>query len=116
MVFRSNQLDEPFSMAEAQWKLEKLYVDLALAKGKALSPLEKKFLRGMLCGYSPAEIAKKVYQKNDSKTVRVYFSNGLYRYIELMLNVQTKNQIKIKYWSCVIYLLEKAGYKINSND
>lgn len=106
-------IDEEFVEAKNNWELEKLYVDLASAKGKALTPVEKKFLRGLLCGFSPAEIANTVYKTRSSSTVRVYLSNGLYKYIEEMLSNQSESYIKVKNWSRVTQLLEKAGYKKN---
>ncbi|MBW4687373.1 MAG: NB-ARC domain-containing protein [Komarekiella atlantica HA4396-MV6] len=107
----SNQIKDEFIEAKNNWELEKLYVDLASAKGKALTPVEKKFLRGLLCGCSPAEIANIVYQSRSSSTVRVYLSNGVYKYIEEMLSVQSGYSVKVKNWSRVTHLLEKAGYK-----
>ncbi|MBU7584849.1 MAG: NACHT domain-containing protein [Nostoc sp. TH1S01] len=107
----SNQVEEEFVEAKNNWELEKLYVDLASTKGKALTPVEKKFLRGLLCGCSPAEIASIVYQSRSSSTVRVYLSNGLYKYIEEMLSNVSGYSVKVKNWSRVTYLLEKAGYK-----
>lgn len=104
---------EEFIEAKNNWELEKLYVDLASAKGKALTPVEKKFLRGLLCGFSPAEIATTVYQSRSSNTVRVYLSNGLYKYIEEMLSIKEGITVKVKNWSRVTQLLEKAGYKKN---
>jgi hypothetical protein len=109
-TFESHQIEE-FIEATKNWELEKLYIDLASTKGKALTPVEKKFLRGLLCGCSPAEIANIVYQSRSSSTVRVYLSNGLYKYIEEMLTTQAGYAIKVKNWSRVTYLLEKAGYK-----
>ncbi len=109
----SHVIEEEFVEAKNNWELEKLYVDLASAKGKALTPVEKKFLRGLLCGFSPAEIANTVYKTRSSSTVRVYLSNGLYKYIEEMLSNQSGNNIKVKSWSRVTQLLEKAGYKKN---
>jgi hypothetical protein len=111
MAANSNKIEEDFIEAKNNWELEKLYVDLASAKGKALTPVEKKFLRGLLCGFSPAEIANAVYKSRSSSTVRVYLSNGLYKYIEDMLSNQEGNSIKVKNWSRVTQLLEKAGYK-----
>ena len=114
MAINSTKLEEEFFEAKNNWNLERLYIDLASAKGKALTPVEKKFLRGLLCGYSPAEIATTVYQSRSSSTVRVYLSNGLYKYMEEMLSVKTELSVKIKNWSRVTQLLEKAGYKKNS--
>ncbi|MEA5502551.1 NB-ARC domain-containing protein [Halotia wernerae UHCC 0503] len=107
----SNQIEEEFIEAKSSWELEKLYIDLASTKGKALTPVEKKFLRGLLCGYSPGEIATIVYQSRSSSTVRVYLSNGLYKYIEEMLSKQAEYSVKVKNWSRVTHLLEKAGYR-----
>lgn len=111
MAADPNKIEEEFVEAKNNWELEKLYVDLASAKGKALTPVEKKFLRGLLCGFSPAEIANTVYQSRSSSTVRVYLSNGLYKYIEEMLSNQEGYSVKVKNWSRVTQLLEKAGYK-----
>jgi NB-ARC domain len=110
-VADSNKLEEEFIEAKNNWDLEKIYIDLASAKGKALTPVEKKFLRGLLCGFSPAEIANAVYKSRSSSTVRVYLSNGLYKYLEEMLSNQTQTSVKVKNWSRVTHLLEKAGYK-----
>lgn len=110
-VPNSNTNEEEFVEARNSWELEKLYIDLGSAKRKSLTPVEKKFLRGLLCGFSPAEIASTVYQSRSSSTVRVYLSNGLYKYIEEMLSQQTGYSVKVKNWSRVTQLLEKAGYK-----
>jgi DNA-binding CsgD family transcriptional regulator len=109
----SPPIEEEFIEAQKNWDLDKLNVDLAYAKRKVLTPVEKKLLRRLLCGCSPAEIAKKVYQSSTSSTVRVYLSNGLYKYIEDMLSNQAGWLIKVKNWSHVTHLLEKAGYKKN---
>jgi hypothetical protein len=111
MASTENTLEVEFSEASNNWNLEKLYIDLAAAKGKGLTPVEKKFLRGLLCGYSPSEIADQVYKSRSSSAVRVYLSNGLYKYIQELVVRQSGNIIKIKNWSRVTNLLEKAGYK-----
>ncbi len=105
--------DQPAEFDEAanHWNLEKLYIDLASAKGKGLTPVEKRILRGLLCGYSPAEITNIIYKTRNSSSVRVYLSNGLYRYIQEMLNSQTKESAEITHWSKITYWLEKSGYK-----
>jgi hypothetical protein len=114
MASTLNQLEVEFTEAANNWNLEKLYIDLAAAKGKSLTEVEKKFLRGLLCGYSPAEIATQVYQSRSSNSVRVYLSNGIYKYIEELLGDKTGSLIKVKSWNRVIYLLEKAGYKTDT--
>ena len=98
MVSNSNIVEEEFIEAKNNWNLDKLYIDLASSKGKALTPVERKFLRGLLCGLSPAEIAHIVYKTRSSSTVRVYLSNGLYKYLEEMLSLRTGSSIKVKNW------------------
>jgi hypothetical protein len=104
-------LDADFSQAEAFWQLEKLYLDLAKVKGKGLTPLEKKILQGLLCGYSPSEIAEKIYQNRNSTSVRVYLSNSLYKYLQELLIRQNQSETKIGHWSSITNLLERAGYQ-----
>jgi len=110
MAANKSKIEYEFIEAEKYWHLKSLYIDLATAKKKALTPVEKTLLRGLLCGYSPAEIANILYQSRSSNTVRVYLSNGLYKYIEEILS-QTGSSVKILNWSRVTQLLEKAGYK-----
>ena len=111
MKSAQHQPEADFTAAEKYWHLEKLYIDLAAVKGRGLTPLEKKFLQALLCGYSPAEIAAQVYQSRSSSAVRVSLSNGLYKYLQELFIRQTGKAEKIKNWSCVTNLLEKAGYK-----
>lgn len=106
-----NSLDIDFAAAAKNWYLERLHIDLAAAKGRALTPLEKKFLKGLLCGCSPAEIALKVYQTPNSSAVRVYLSSGLYKYIRELFSRQRGESIELKNWSHVTNWLAKAGYK-----
>jgi len=84
--------EEEFSEASQYWEIDKLYLDLADVSGKALSPSGKKFLRGILCGYSREEIAKKLkYQSKDiSATVRQTLSKEVYPAIENLVNSGNK--------------------------
>lgn len=115
MISSVNQSDLDFAEAKNHWNLEKLYIDLATIKGKGLTPLEKKLLRGLLCGYSPAELAEKIYKNRKSNTIRVYLSNGLYKYIQELISQSSHNSIILKNWSRITNLLEDAGYKTNKN-
>lgn len=104
-----NEVD--FTVSAKYWQLEKIYIDLAAVKGKGLTPLEKTFLQGLLCGYSPAEIAACVYRDRSSNSVRVYLSKGLYKYIQELLFMKSGAQVRIKHWGSVTNLLSQAGYK-----
>ncbi len=111
----SNYIQADFTVSKEYWQLEKLYLDLGTVKGKALTPLEKTFLQGLLCGHSPSEIAEKVYQNKNSNSVRVYLSKGIYKYIQEFLSKKYDRSIAIKNWSRITKLLEDAGYKKNLN-
>ncbi|NJL11236.1 MAG: helix-turn-helix domain-containing protein [Calothrix sp. SM1_7_51] len=90
--------------------LETLYTDLASAKGKRLTPIEKLHLRGLLCGRSPAEIATKL--NKNVKGVEVDLCNTLYRYVK---NLVDKADEKIENWRNISEWLEEAGYKTQSS-
>jgi Bacterial regulatory proteins, luxR family len=110
--------DEMFAEAANNWDLDRLYTALAEAKWrisprsrKGLTEREKLYLRGLLCGNSPAEIARKLYQS--SKGVEVYVSKTLYQYFKRVTDVPNG---KMGNWRNIHGLLEEAGYKIKSSD
>ena len=98
--------DAQFAQAANDWDLETLYTDLASAKGKRLTPVEKLHLRGLLCGYSPTEIAQKL--NKNVKGVGVDLSNTLYQYVK---NLVSKCDEKVENWRNINEWLEEAGYK-----
>ncbi|MFB2972105.1 helix-turn-helix domain-containing protein [Aerosakkonema sp. BLCC-F183] len=98
---------DPFSEAAIHWNLERLYKDLSSAKGKPLTPVEELRLRGLLCGYSPAEIAEKL--DKDIKGVGVDLSKTIYNYVKNLLGKNTEE--KIDNWRNITHWLEEAGYK-----
>jgi len=98
--------DEQFTQASNHWDLETLYTDLASAKGKRLTPVEKLHLRGLLCGYSPTEIAEKLGK--NVKGVETDLCATLYRYVKSLVN---KCNEKIENWRNITEWLEEAGYK-----
>jgi hypothetical protein len=102
--------DEQFAQAANHWDLETLYTDLASAKGKRLTPVEKLHLRGLLCGYSPAEIAEKLGK--NAKGVETDLCATVYRYVKSLLD---KCNEKIENWRNITEWLEEAGYKSQSD-
>lgn len=105
--------DEMFAEAANNWDLERLYRDLAEAKQKyaprarkGLTEREKLYLRGLLCGCSPAEIARKLLQS--PKGVEVYVCKTLYQYFKKMPDVPNE---KVGNWRNINNFLEGAGYK-----
>ncbi|MFB2894376.1 helix-turn-helix domain-containing protein [Aerosakkonemataceae cyanobacterium BLCC-F50] len=101
---------ELFTEAANEWDLETLYTDLASAKGKRLTPVEKLHLRGLLCGYSPAELAEKL--NKSAKGIGVDLCNTLYHYVK---NLVGKGDEKIENWRNIAEWLEEAGYKSQSS-
>ena len=81
--------DEQFTEASNHWDLETLYADLASAKGKRLTPVEKLHLRGLLCGYSPAEIAEKLGK--DAKGVESDLCASVYTAIPAVMKYISNN-------------------------
>ncbi len=102
-----------FEQAETQWNLDKLYADLAEAKREVvpharsheLTELERTRLRGLLLGYSPADIAD--YQCVVEGTVEVSLSNGIYRYVEALTG---RDRTSLESWRDVATWLQAAGY------
>jgi hypothetical protein len=108
MTFQPPRIDEPFAEAKQRWQLDLLYTDLGSAKGRGLTRVEKTYLRGLLCGYGPNEIAEQLQVKSD--TVRNVLSRGLYRYIEGRLSEQQPD-LRVQSWGQVVRLLGQAGYQ-----
>ncbi|MBD2690651.1 helix-turn-helix transcriptional regulator [Anabaena catenula] len=98
--------EERFAQAANYWDLETLYTDIASAKGKRLTPIEKIHLRGLLCGYSPAEIAERL--NKNAKGVEVDLCNTLYKYVKSLVD---KSDEKVENWRNITEWLEEAGYK-----
>lgn len=99
-------LNEQFKEAAQHWDLDTLYTDLASAKGKRLTPVEKLHLRGLLCGYSPAEMAEKLGK--NPKGVETDLCATLYRYVKSLLD---KCDERIENWRNISEWLDIAGYK-----
>ncbi len=101
---------EQFTQAANEWDLETLYADLASAKGKRLTPVEKLHLRVLLSGNSPTELAEKL--NKSVKGVGVDLCNTLYQYVK---NLVGKSDEKIENWRNIYEWLDEAGYKTQSS-
>ncbi|MEK0194397.1 NACHT C-terminal helical domain 2-containing protein [Microcoleus anatoxicus] len=80
MVRTPDSSEDLFAEAGTNWDLQKLYKDLAVAKRKfastkrlGLTETEKKHLRGLLCGYSPTQMAEKLYKSSRGKELLVQY-------------------------------------------
>ncbi|MEL0590298.1 MAG: helix-turn-helix domain-containing protein [Planktothrix rubescens PR223] len=89
--------------------METLYTDLASAKGRRLTPMEKLHLRGLLCGFSPTEIAEQLGK--NVKGVKTDLCVTLYRYVKSLVD---KLDARIESWREVTEWLEEAGYKLQT--
>lgn len=101
----------PFiQQAEPMWDLKRLYADLANANGnKELTFMEKVHLQGLLCGYSPDEIADKLVKDPDG--VRSELCRTVYFYTKKLLG---KEDQELDNWSSISRWLEQAGYKVQA--
>jgi hypothetical protein len=102
----TRKLDEEFKEAEKYWDLERLYKDLATVKGKPLTRVEKLHLRGLLCGYSPAEIAEKRHK--ETRSVEANLCSNLYQYVKKIVN---REKERIESWRSIRQWLEEKGYQ-----
>jgi predicted NACHT family NTPase/transcriptional regulator with XRE-family HTH domain len=107
------QIEEEFIEVARNWDLERLYADLETAKREwgvnkrwGLTTVEKQYLQGLLCGYSPDEIAAKLGK--DVRLVRVQLSNNLYRYVEKLLDRPPNS---LENWRDIVIWLAEAGYR-----
>jgi hypothetical protein len=100
-----------FQTAAKCWNLTKLYNDLAEIKGKPLTSVEKIHLRGLLCGYSPAEIAAK--RQLNNRGVEANLCKTLYQYVKKLVN---KSDQQLNNWVQIPKWLEEAGYKMESSN
>jgi hypothetical protein len=97
-------LEDKFIEAIAYWNLETLYVALESAKQqvypgkcKKLTATEQACLRGLLCRYSPSEIARELHR--EPKGLRVELCRGLYRYIEMLsVKISKTGEIFRVFW------------------
>lgn len=97
----------PFHRAAQTWDLKRLYADLAKANGKSLTPMEQIHLQGLLCGYSPDQIAEKLVKAPDG--VNSDLCRTVYSYTKKLLG---KDNQKLDNWSSIARWLEQAGYKV----
>ncbi len=110
MPVMTSTTNEQFAQAANHWDLETLYLDLASAKGKRLTPVEKLHLRGLLCGYSPVEIAEKL--NKSARGVGVDLCKTLYVYVK---NLVDKSDENVENWRDITEWLEEAGYKTQAS-
>ncbi|MBD2484602.1 helix-turn-helix domain-containing protein [Planktothrix sp. FACHB-1365] len=99
------QVDKMFSQAAQEWDLESLYADLASAKGKPLTPIEKAHLRGLLSGCSPSEIAEKL--DKIPRGVESDLCATIYKYVKYLLDKTEK----VENWRKIYEWLDESGYK-----
>jgi hypothetical protein len=99
-----------FNEVARTWDLERLYADLAQIDGKELAATKKRLLCALLHGYSPAEIAQRLYQSSNSASVRVTLSRELYRPLKLLLSQKLGTTPEIN-WGRVNRFLTEAGYR-----
>lgn len=93
----SNPPEDKFLEAYNNWDVEKLFRDLADVniEKKNISSTGQKYLRGILVGKSPKDIAQicSLGGRNPSYTVRKYLSDEIYPLIRQLLNLPEKEKM-----------------------
>jgi hypothetical protein len=102
-----NQPEEEFLEAKNEWNLENLELALEREKGDKLTPTANKYLRGVLCGYTPEDIGKKCNVTR--KAVEVTLSREVSPYLKKILKLAENERINL---SRVPHLLAKEKYKL----
>ncbi|MDQ2096237.1 MAG: DNA-binding response regulator [Tychonema bourrellyi B0820] len=109
--------EDLFTEAAKNWDLERLYQAFAEAKRqisprsrRGLTETEKLYLRGLLSGCSPAEIARQLLQT--SKSAEVYLCKTLYQYVKKIADVPNE---PVGNWRNICDRLQEAGYQTQSS-
>ena len=109
--------EDLFAEAAKNWDLERLYQAFAEAKRqisprsrRGLTETEKLYLRGLLSGCSPAEIARQLFQT--SKSAEVYLCKTLYQYFKKIADLPNE---PVGNWRNICDRLQEAGYKTLSS-
>lgn len=97
---------ETFDQAAMIWDLNRLYVDLGTVKGLPLTAEDRVNLRGILCGYSPAQLAEKRLKSRSSLESDLY--DTIYPYVKSLVK---KSGQKVRNWKQLAEWLDEAGYK-----
>ncbi len=105
-----------FKPAADLWDLERLYADLAKVNGEALTETEKLHLRGLLCGYSSATIAKKLHKS--VRGVQADISGTINQSVKELVNQTRPVSKRVKNLNNagdIGELLEELGYRNKSS-
>jgi hypothetical protein len=94
-----------FSKAVVEWDLKQLYADIKAKDGTEPTPRLKQIIRGLLCGYTPKEIAQKVYNKPTSECIGQDL-NRIYGYIQRV--VDSEDRVTA---GNIVRLTSIAGYR-----
>jgi len=75
-----------------------------------LTRIEKLHLRGLLCGYSPTDIAEIL--NRDVRGLEVNLCNKLYQYVKKIVNRENE---RIENWRNISQWLAEVGYRVQQN-
>ena len=112
MLSEPSSDDPHFIQAAQEWDLERLYHDLKDCIMETLTDRHKIILQGLLCDYSPREIAKIAYKKETSETIRSNLTT-LYEIITNLNAHRSGNHTKIDSDN-IRRILKSLGYHKSS--
>jgi hypothetical protein len=114
----SNPKTDLFKQAADFWDLERLYADLDTVKGEELSESETEalHLRGLLCGYNSATIARKLHKS--VRGTQADISSHINQYVKELVNQRRPASKQVKNLNSagdIVELLEELGYRKRSS-
>ena len=132
-LIKVKQGEQLFTEAEQNWNLPVIYEQISLTKQrlfaeKQLTSLQKTILRGLLCNYSPQQIADQLRCQSppdrfpeEVEQLVVNLTRKLHKCVQIANGIEAKaieHYQNLPYWQDIPDWLETAGYKtqVTSDD
>lgn len=111
-----NELNGLFPEAERFWKLDVLYAELSQHCDSPLSDRDKTYLRGILCGYGAAGIAK-ILNVSPGMIRVSYFNRRLFPALRVLLEQRDiKSDVDRNFAKVLPKLLSQAGFRLEASN
>jgi hypothetical protein len=115
MVTRKPTRKDLFAEAAQTWDLNRIYELFTEAKRRifpnarqGLTDTEKLYLRGLLCNFSPSDIARQL--SKSARGAEVYMCKTLYQYFKGIPETPSDD---VGNWRNLHQWLDQAGYKVD---
>ncbi len=110
-IININHEEKLFAEAERSWNLPVIYEQIEMAKQelfgeKQLTSLQKTILRGLLCDYSPEQIATFLPREMHPSLVNITWN--LHKCVQYIIGIESRT---VESYRDIAYWLETAGFK-----